>query len=42
MTKDKIGKFQVTVSASGMKCQKNMTQRKSGNSKQDKTTNGLL
>lgn len=41
MTKNKIGKFQ-DVSAFGMKCQKNITQWKSGNSKKDKTTDGLL
>ena len=40
--KNKTGKFQVDVSAFGMKCQKNMTQWKSGNSKQDKTMDGLL
>lgn len=40
--KNKIGKFQVDVSAFGMKCQKNMTQWESGNRKQDKTTDGLL
>lgn len=42
MKKNKIGKFQVDVSAFGMKCQRNMTQWKSGNSKQDKTMDGLL